>query len=210
MAKPRSLRTFDDLLRAVRAVAYEFGTDTVYVVGSQAVLASMPDAPESVRGSPEIDAFPANARAWEARQDAAATDGVKALASEHIDGLFGAGSQFHRTHGFYIDGVDDTTARLPDGWGERAVEVTTEVDGRVVTGVAPALEDLVVSKLARLDPKDRRLVEAVHAHRPLDLREVERRIGLAGLDPASARRAVDFVRGLMPGPEDAPSGPKAR
>jgi hypothetical protein len=49
MSKDTSLRTFEDLLRVVRALAYEFETDTVFVVGSQAILASMPDAPEVAR-----------------------------------------------------------------------------------------------------------------------------------------------------------------
>jgi hypothetical protein len=42
MSQDKKLRTFDDLLRVVRALAYEFKTDTVFVVGSQAILASCP------------------------------------------------------------------------------------------------------------------------------------------------------------------------
>ncbi|SEH87197.1 hypothetical protein SAMN05216367_2460 [Tardiphaga sp. OK245] len=49
MAEDRRLRTLEDLLRVVRALAYEFNTDTVFIVGSQAILASMPDAPEPAR-----------------------------------------------------------------------------------------------------------------------------------------------------------------
>lgn len=106
-----ALRTLDDLLRVVRALAYEFETDTVFVVGSQAILASMPDAPEAARESPEIDAFPANAKIWELNEAKRTRDGVQPIASEHIDGLFGSESPFHRAHGFYIDGVDETTAK---------------------------------------------------------------------------------------------------
>lgn len=53
MVEKKTLRTLEDLLRVVRALAYEFKTDTVFVVGSQAILASMPDAPEIVRESPK-------------------------------------------------------------------------------------------------------------------------------------------------------------
>src|SRR4051795_1733259 len=90
-------------------------------------------------------------------------DGVQPIASEHIDGLFGSETQFHRTHGFYIDGVDETTAKLPKGWQGRAIRIQTEVAGRAVTGVAPAPEDLVVSKVARLDDRDKQFVEAIHS-----------------------------------------------
>jgi hypothetical protein len=99
MSEDKKLRTLDDLLRVVRALAYEFKTDTVFVVGSQAILASMPDAPEAARASPEIDAFPQNAKVWEVTEAKRTRDGVRPIASEHIDGLFGSESQFHRTHG---------------------------------------------------------------------------------------------------------------
>lgn len=196
MSKGGSLRTFEDLLRVVRALAYEFETDTVFVVGSQAILASMPDAPEVARESPEIDAFPANAKIWELAEAKRTRDGVQPIASEHIDGLFGSESPFHRTHGFYIDGVDETTAKLPRGWQARAVKVQTEVAGRTVTGVAPAPEDLVVSKLARLDERDKRFVSAIHAKRPLDLNLLERRVHETDLDPAVAERAIAYVGSL--------------
>jgi hypothetical protein len=45
------------LERVVRAFAREFKTATVFIVGSQAILATMPGAMPEVRQSPEIDAF---------------------------------------------------------------------------------------------------------------------------------------------------------
>jgi hypothetical protein len=42
-----------------------FGADAVIVVGSQAILATWPDAPIVLRSSGEIDAYPANAKDWE-------------------------------------------------------------------------------------------------------------------------------------------------
>lgn len=196
MAEDGTVRDFEDLLRVVRALALEFKTDTVYIVGSQAILASMSDAPEAVTASPEIDAFPANAKVWEMTEAKRTRDGVQPIASEHIDGLFGSESQFHRTHGFYIDGVDETTAKLPRGWRLRAVTVQTEVEGRTVIGVAPALEDLVVSKVARLDERDKRFVGAIHGTRPLDLELIEQRIHKTDLDPAVAERAAAYIRSL--------------
>jgi hypothetical protein len=196
MAEDRTLRSLDDLLRVVRALALEFNTNNVFVVGSQAILASMPDAPEPARASPEIDAFPENARIWELMEAERTTDDVPPIASEHIDGLFGENSQFHQTHGFYIDGVDETTAKLPRGWQSRAIKLRTEVAGRNVFGIAPAAEDLIVSKIARLDDRDKLFVEAIHAQRPLALDLIEQRINDTDLDPAVAARAIAYVRNL--------------
>jgi hypothetical protein len=154
-------RTREDIERAVRALAREFNTDTVFIIGSHAILLSWPDAPEIMRGSPEVDAYPENARIWEF-EEARKGGGLPLEASEHIHGLFGEGSSFHGTHGFYIDGVDEGTARLPRGWHTRAMVRRFDVDGRMVKAVAPAPEDLIVSKLARLDDKDKDFVEAYH------------------------------------------------
>ena len=71
-----------------------------------------------------------------------------------------------------------------------------DVYGRMVPAVAPAPEDLIVSKLARLDDKDKVFVETYHAARPLDLDEIERRIHITDLDPAIADHAIAYVRKL--------------
>jgi hypothetical protein len=189
------LRTDEDLQRVVRALAREFKTDTVFIIGSQAILMSWPDAPGIMRGSPEIDAYPANARMWEINEEANG-DGIPREASEHIDGLFGESSAFHHAHGFYIDGTDENTAKLPEGWNARAIVRRIEVDGRMVRAVAPAPEDLIVSKMARLDDKDKAFVEAYHNARPLDIALIEQRIAATDLDRAVAARALAYVRSL--------------
>jgi hypothetical protein len=65
-----------------------------------------------MRASPEIDAFPENAKVWEIQEKKKHPNDFPE-ASEHIDALFGSGSQFHRTHGFYIDGVDRKHREAP-------------------------------------------------------------------------------------------------
>jgi hypothetical protein len=195
MSDNSKFRSKEDIERAVRAVAHEFSTDTVFIIGSQAILMSWPDAPEEMRGTPEVDAYPENARLWEI-EEAKRAGGPPLEASEHIHGLFGEGSAFHITHGFYIDGVDEGTARLPRGWQARATVRRFDVYGRTVKAVAPAPEDLIVSKLARLDDKDKDFVEAYHRARPLDIQLIVKRIAETDLDPAVADRAIAYMRSL--------------
>ena len=83
-SKARSERTVEDLERAVRSLTRHFKTDTVIVVGSQAILLTWPDAPSAMRMSSEIDAYPQNNRAWERTHP-------DREALEEIFGLFGAG-----------------------------------------------------------------------------------------------------------------------
>ncbi|EWY37728.1 hypothetical protein N825_09105 [Skermanella stibiiresistens SB22] len=120
-----------------------------------------------MRTSVEIDAYPVNAREWEAANP-------DAEASEEISVLFGYLSDFHTAHGFYIDGVDETTACLPPDWRERAVSRTVHSHGRMVTAVAPATNDLIVSKLHPLREKDRSFILACHQARPLDIDLIRR------------------------------------
>jgi len=119
MVSNRQSRTIADLERTVRAIATEFKTDSVFIIGSQAILLGWPEAPLAMKVSPEIDAFPGNAKIWET-QEKAKHPGENPEASEHINALFGEGSRFHETHGFYIDGVDENTAMLPTGRHEHS------------------------------------------------------------------------------------------
>ncbi|MBX9777332.1 MAG: hypothetical protein K2Y71_23390 [Xanthobacteraceae bacterium] len=195
MPTGRPIRTLEDLDRAIRAIASEFKTDKVFVIGSQAILLSWPDAPTEMKASPEIDAFPDNAKIWEIEEEAR-HPGTSPEASEHIYGLFGMGSQFHQTHGFYIDGVDENTAKLPAGWTARAVVRRIDVGDRRVLAVAPSPEDLIVSKLARLEEKDKIFIETYHSARPLDPNLIEERIRQSDLLPEIADKAIAYIHEL--------------
>ena len=148
-------RTVADLHRAVRSIGQHFKTDTVIIIGSQAILVDWPDAPVVMRTSGEIYAYPGNIREWAACHPGA-------LASEEVNAMFGWGSEFHGTHGFYIDGVDEDTAKLPPGWKKRAVEKTVMDEGTAIRVMAPCLHDLIVSKLQRLSPKDKDFIRTCH------------------------------------------------
>jgi hypothetical protein len=138
----------EDLEHGVLAVAAHFGTDIVYVIGSQALLVTRDDIARELRFSEEIDIYAGNRLTWEAEHA-----GLEA--SEEIFGLFGEGSEFHAAFGFFLDGVDETTARLPPDWTDRAVSKSfRNGEGKQVTAIAPCAADLVAAKLVRGDEKD--------------------------------------------------------
>jgi len=161
----------------------------VVVIGSQAVLATLPQAPFTARTSVEIDAYPGNAEEWEAQH------GTEA--SEVVNALFGYRSTFHETHGFYIDGVDDSTASLPPDWRERQTVRVVDCYGRAVRIVTPELHDIVASKLCRLDPKDERFTTVLHDAGHLDLTMLEQRVRAINLPAAVRERAIRFLRSLQ-------------
>lgn len=138
----------DDLIKAVKAVAYHFNANEIVVVGSQALLVGREDIDKSLRDSQEIDLYPTNARQWQSDKN------NRAEASEEINALFGIFSPFHKEFGFYIDGVDEKTAHLPNDWRSREQRLRVRLDDREIEVIAPSPADLVAAKLYRGDPKD--------------------------------------------------------
>jgi hypothetical protein len=145
---PKRVLSLEDLERAARAIAEEIETDEIVVIGSQALLVGDHMVLRALRMSREFDLYPSptsNPDNPEFTEDA----------SHSINANFGEGSAFNQTHGFFIDGVSSATATLPPDWRDRAVSRDVQChDGQTVRLVAPAIADIVASKLARGEPKD--------------------------------------------------------
>lgn len=188
-------RTLEDLIETVKVIARYFDADQVFIIGSQSILLSWPDAPVLMRTSSEIDAYPGNAKLWEITQKQLDPDDDPE-ASEEIATLYGEGSAFHKQHGFYIDGVDENTASLPRQWQQRCIQRPVDVDGKQVLAVAPSPEDIIVSKLARLVDKDKEFILAYHQERPLDKNLILQRLDDTDLDAAITDRARVFIQAL--------------
>jgi len=97
--------------------------------------------------SMEADIYPMNA---EEKADA-------------IDGALGEGSRFHATHGYYAQGVDSTTACLPEGWKTRLRRIQSQATGGRV-GYCLDVLDLFMAKTAANREKDREFNIALMRH----------------------------------------------
>src|SRR6266516_1939991 len=122
-----------DFEHIIAAAAEASGETELIVVGSQAILGSFPNAPESMLRSMEADLYPLR----------------HPEKADEIEGSLGDGSWFHRTHGYYAHAVGPETATVPTGWQARLIRV--EVPPRVASqrhAVALCLEphDLVLAK----------------------------------------------------------------
>ncbi len=151
----------DQLEHAIRTACQIAGISEVIIVGSQAILGSFTEdeLPFQATRSLEIDVLPI----------ADDTGEIMRLADE-IEGVAGELSTFAQAHGFSIDGVDLDTAVLPAEWRSRLVKVqnqnTAAPSGQpVFIGWCLDKEDLCVSKLCALRPKDQYFVDAlIDAH----------------------------------------------
>jgi hypothetical protein len=135
-----------DLEHLIRAAATIADDDELIVVGSQAVLAQFPDAPEEMLRSDEADIYPKN----------------KPERWELIDGAIGELSTFHDPFGYYAQGVEEGVATLPNGWKSRLIPLANAAT-RGATGYCLELHDLLISKYVANREKDRRYCRAAAA-----------------------------------------------
>ena len=121
----------EQLAHVVRAAATITGDGHIVVLGSQSIL-----------GTADADDLPSDAT-MSIEADVAFPDDPGAVKADQVDGAIGELSPFHEEFGYYAQGVEISTAVLPDGWYERA-EILDRNDAR--PGYARCLEphDLVV------------------------------------------------------------------
>ncbi len=86
-----------------------------------------------------------------------------ALASDVIDANIGELSEFHDTHGYYVQGVDIEAAALPAQWRTRLVKIQdANTDLRVGYGLHPT--DLAAAKLVAGRERDGPFVSEMLFH----------------------------------------------
>jgi hypothetical protein len=177
-----------------------FKDDAVIVVGSQAALVGWPTPPEAMRNTPEIDLYVAHIRQWEEANSSGwnySDELLGEIAHDEVTGVFGEGTPFHQSFGFFIDGVSPRTAALPEGWEKRAVFREVKNGNATIVAIAPCIEDLAVAKIRRLADKDVAWIEACIAARGLDLQKVAEGIRTApGYDQAQKDHGLRFVASL--------------
>ena len=146
----------EHILRAAGAIT---GRTEWVIIGSQAILGPVPNAPEDLTASEELDLYaPGDEHA-----------------SDLIDGSIGERSPFHETFGYYAHGVGAETAVLPPRWQDRAVLIRSNATGGV-SGICPHPSDLAVSKLAAWREKDRDFVAALLRYEITTPAEIEARL----------------------------------
>ncbi|HTU15333.1 MAG TPA: DUF6036 family nucleotidyltransferase [Solirubrobacterales bacterium] len=180
----------DQLEHAIRASCQILGREEVIVIGSQAILGSFGEEqlPADATMSLEVDILPIS-------DDDSEVDEMADL----LGGAAGEFSLFEEAHGFSIDGVDLTTATLPEGWRDRLVKVqnanTAPPAGKPeFTGWCLEKHDLCASKLCAFREKDINFVSALLRAGLVDAGTVAERLRkLPSNDATKADRALPWL-----------------
>ncbi len=168
--------TREQLEHAIRAVCDVAEDTEIWIFGSQAILGTYPDAPESLRRSVECDVEPRN----------------RPERIDVVDGVLGELSLFHRTHGFYVHGVPVETAKLPDGWRDRTVKIQNR-NTQGYAGYCVGAHDLAASKLAAFRERDRSFVRILLVEDLLDPQTLIERIRALPVSRAQQERLVKWA-----------------
>lgn len=172
---------YDQLEHAIRA-ACDVAEDTeLLIFGSQAILGSFPDAPESLRASIEVDVQPKN----------------MTEKTVFVDGALGQDSIFHQTHGFYVHGISIEAATLPEGWENRTIPVSNEYRTRGCIGHCLEAHDLAASKLVAYRDKDREFVTILLNERLIKGTTLLERIGQLAVEEDVRGRLVKWIKTTM-------------
>lgn len=164
----------EHLIRAAAAITNEY---EIVVIGSQAILGAVPDAPDVLLRSMEADLYPLH------RPDLA----------DLIDGAIGELSPFEERFGYYAQGVGPETAVLPNNWQSRLVKVQNEnTDLKIGWCLEP--HDLAAAKLAAGRSKDFAFVAALMAHHLIDTDVLIERIDALALSEAQRSHLRAWVR----------------
>lgn len=175
-----------ELEHVIRAAADVSGSGDIVVIGSQAILGGVPDAPDALLWSQEADVYPRDAPER----------------AEAIDGAIGDGSQFHATFGYYAHGVGPETAKAPAGWEDRLVPVRVPVarrDAAVAVGWCMEPHDVVLAKCVAGRERDWEFAQQALAHGVVGLDELLDRTADLPVPAAQREHVARTLRGLAQG-----------
>jgi len=153
-----SRKELEHIIRAAGEIAK---VRRIIVLGSQSILGQFPDLSESLPESNHREiALTTQSRDILFRSieaDIMVPDSEEK--TEMIEAAIGELSAFHNTFGYYAQGVDRTTSKLPEGWENGLVEICND-NTNGISGLCLEIHDLIISKLYAGRKRD---IEFFHA-----------------------------------------------
>jgi hypothetical protein len=127
----------NQLQHVILEIGQRFDLKDIYIIGSAAILAAMPDPPEgALTATRDVDVIPPR---------------DEERLADQISFVLGEASDFEAEYGYYAQGVTSNTPEYaPVDWKSRTIDIP--VAGTVGRCMDP--NDLILSKLGAGRPKD--------------------------------------------------------
>jgi len=164
----------DHILRAAGELT---GEKQFVIIGSQSLHGKYPDLADDILRSFEVDLI--------AKNNPERTEWLNFIGLDY---------QFHETHGYYADPVDESTATLPKGWKGRLVNLPPG-DTQGVSGLCLDPHDLAIAKYVARREKDIVFTRALAARGMVEKPQLLALLAKTPIDAESRER----IRGLIEG-----------
>lgn len=164
----------EHIIRAAGRITKEY---EFVIIGSQSLLGAKPNPSSEFTASMEADIYPLHAPEK----------------SHDIDVHIGEGSRFQEVYGYYAEGVDPSTAKLPSGWMDRVHKVQN-ANTDLFIGYCIDPLDLFLAKAYASRPKDRDFCIAMLKHGFAQLDKALEFADAMPLDAEEMRRLRATVR----------------
>jgi len=145
----------NELEHIIRAADEVAGVKSLIILGSQSVLGQFPTLAESFPKSDhsEISFISQKQQILCRSVEADIMVPESEEKADLIEAAIGELSSFHDTYGYYAQGVDHTTSKLPEGWEDRLTEICNR-NTNGISGLCLEIHDLIISKLYAGRKKD--------------------------------------------------------
>jgi hypothetical protein len=162
----------DHILRAAGKLT---GEKQFVIIGSQSLHGKYPDLADDILRSFEVDLV--------AKESPNRTEWLN---------FIGQDSQFHETHGYYADPVDENTATLPKGWQGRLVNLPPG-DTEGVSGLCLDPHDLAIAKYVARREKDIVFTRALAARGMVEKSQLLILLAETPIDEKARERIRGFI-----------------
>jgi hypothetical protein len=162
----------DHILRAAGELT---GEKQFVIIGSQSLHGKYPDLADDILRSFEVDLIAKN----------------HPNRTEWLN-FIGQDSQFHETHGYYADPVDESTATLPRGWKGRLVNLPPG-DTQGVSGLCLDPHDLAIAKYVARREKDIVFTRALAARGMVEKPTLLELLAKTPIDAQARERIRGFI-----------------
>jgi len=171
----------------IRAVADAIEEKELYIIGSQSIFGQHPNIENmlsQLKKEGKIDKKDiANILGSREADIMAISDDTKAkiTKSDIIEGVLGELSPYHETFGYYADGVNEDTAKLPYDWQDRLNVICNE-NTRWVTAYCLDTHDIITAKLFANREKDINYIRSLIRAGLVDETTVHERLDKVNID----------------------------
>ncbi len=187
-----------DLEHIIRAAGAITGSQEIIIFGSQSILAQFPNLPEdNLNLADNENNFKlSNAIILQSIE----ADIIIPESEEKtilVEGSIGELSLFHKTFGYYAQGVSPNTSKLPKGWEKRLVEICNE-NTNGITGLCLEVHDLIISKLYAGRKKDIAFFKAAVNLNLLSDEILIKRLNKTPIDEKQKKRIENLIKKNSP------------